>query len=72
MTVCKIENHILLLITGQPVERALDGVDEFFHALSAGEGYIAVDDLAARMAASGKTRDGANIEENIKMVCYTS
>ena len=54
-----------------PVERALDGVDEFFHAISAGEGFIAVDDLAARMAASGKTREGANIEENIKMVCNT-
>jgi len=50
-----------------PIERALDGVDEFFHALSGGDGYLAIGDLAARMAASGKTQEGANIEDNIKM-----
>ena len=56
-----------------PAERSSDGLDEFFHALDKdGDGYVAVEDLATRMMASGKIPDGANPEGNMIKALNTS
>jgi len=44
-----------------------DGIDELFHILDKeGAGAIAIEDLAAKLEASGKASEGAATEENIQ------